>query len=271
MGDLRKQSRYPVRGRRGRIGLPSYWNVANRTDEDEHAARDKSASAYVCCEEILAGFFFRTLGHQAVDVCQHSNLGLRIFDKLYIDAKYANKYDESRLRPVQGLRVLHGSLDPGYADESFREFVYAGPTRVFSKYSQGAYDGRVRFTADLVHQMHMRRFDRSISAYVESHPDRRPDKCHIDMTLRLDFRVLPAAEAADVIPEEAQIRMQIDKAQNPMEQVIKDEKEESEAQAGSMDRWRPRYRREALFLRRIPLDIYVGGGVPPCPACGLKE
>jgi hypothetical protein len=233
---------------------------------------DRSASAYACCEEILAAFFFRPLGHQAVSLCQHTNLGLGIFDSQSVKALNQNRSNESQLCPVKGIRVIHGSPDPGYGQECCRDFVYAGPTRIFSKYSRGKYGIPMGLTANEMHEEHIRRFDRSITAYVERHPDRLPDECHRDMTFRLDFCVLPAAEGANDTPEETRIRTQIEAGQIPMDQLIKNEKEESDALEGeSMELGSRRYNREALLLRTIPLSIYIGDDVPPCPGCGLKE
>jgi hypothetical protein len=256
-------------------GLPSNLDDAGEegdgTDEGDNAVKDVSASAYGCCEEILAAFFFRTLGHQAVDVCQNTNLGLRMFDKRFIHANIAYQYDDSHLRPVQGLRVLHGCPDPGYEDESYGDFVYAGPTRTFSEYSQAAYPHR--FKAGQLHKLHIGRFDRSMSAYVKRHPDRLPDRCHTDMTFSLDLCLLPAVDGADVMPVEAQFRTQIEKTQTSMDYLIQKEKEESDAFGGSAaaDPWRSRDCREALLSRMIPLNIYIGDDIPPCPGCGLKE
>ena len=231
-------------------------------DSEEETDEDANACPYAYCEEMLAAFFFRTLSRQAVSLCHHTTLGFEMFDCV------------SRLCPVEGLRVLHGYTT--YAHEKsdgWNGVAYAGPTRIFAKYSQNSGHGRI--TIDQMHPFNLfnsHSFLRSTYAYVKRYPDRLPDGCHSDMTLRLDLCLLPETESADDMPDEARIRRQIEAGRTPMDQVIREAKEESDAlEEGLMTLGSTRVCREELFWRSIPLNIYVGDDVPPCPACGLKE
>jgi hypothetical protein len=241
-------------------------------DSEEETDGDDNASAYAYCGEIVAAFFFRTLSRQAVSLCHHTTLGLDIFDTYIVWPETLYRSHGSRLCPVEGLRVTHGSLGTGYE----QYLVNAGPTRVFAKYNQNGGHGGI--TVDEIPQLHSHSFLRSTAAYVKRYPDRLPDGCHSDMTLRLDLCLLPETEGADDMPEEAQIRRQIEAGQieagqlTPMDEVIRKDKEESDAlEKGLMKLGSTRGCREELFWRSIPLNIYIGDDAPPCPACGLKE
>lgn len=258
------------------------YNADERTDHDNDleelnrlGENDTSASAYMVCEEILSAFFFRTIVKQAVTLCHHAELGLRIFNPQSFTTS-AIRSNESGLCPVDGLRVTHGRRNPAYDESCSFEHYYinAGPTRVFAKYSQGiyGYDDRHTSTADQMHQQHIDTFDRSIAAHMKRYPDRIPDEFHSDTRFRLDICVLPKTEGTDVVPAEAQLRTQIEQAHVPIDRWTQKDKEASDAMArGSTELWHDGYWKRGLLKRMIPFNIYIGGDVPPCPGCGLKE
>ena len=215
---------------------------------------DISASAYLACEDILSPFFLPTVAHQALSLCHHTNFGHRIFERQYLD---------SRPSRVEGLRVIHE-----YQETDYNIITNAGPSRMFTRYSQdGMYD---RFPAERMHRIHMATFHGAISVYSRCLPDRLPDHFHADTNLRLDFCVL--LDNPDTRPQKAQIRTDIEAQQCSMDQLIKKDQEESDAlEGGSTVKGGWREQREALLLRMVPYDIYIGDDVPPCPGCGLKE
>jgi len=242
---------------------------------DTIAENDTSASAYMVCEEIISAFFFRTIVKQAVTLCHHAELGLNIFNPQSFTTS-AIRTNESGLSPVDGLRVIHGRRNPAYDEScSFEHYnINAGPTRVFTKYSQGiyGYDDRHTSAADRMHQQHIDTFDHSIAAHMKRYPDRIPDESNNDTRFRLEICVQPKTEGTDVVPEEAQIRTQIEQAHVLIDRWIQKDKEASDAMArGSTELWQGGYWRRGLLKRMIPYNIYIGDDAPPCPGCGLKE
>jgi hypothetical protein len=248
------------------------------SDDDFHnriAENDTSASAYMVCEEILSAFFLRTIVQQAVTLCHHAELGLRIFKPQSFTTS-ANRSNESGICPVDGLRVIHGRRNLAYDESRSFEHYYinAGPTRVFTKYSQGiyGYDDRPTSTADRMHQQHIDTFDDSIAAHMKRYPDRIPDEFHNDKRFRLEICVLPKTEGTDVVPEQAQIRTQIEQGHLPISKWTQKDKEASDAMArGSTKRRMNDFWRRSLHKRMMPFNIYAGDDVPACPGCGLKE
>jgi len=240
---------------------------AHNSDEEEGCPHEvnEPASAYLRCESILSTFFAHTLGHQAVSLCHHTDFGLKIFKRLCITWGDVDEFNDLYPYHIEGLRVIHGT-----PQVDFMTIRNAGPSRMFVRYGQDFRYGRSPINWS--HLCLMDSFDDSISSYIECHPDRLPDQFHADTTLRLDFCVLPNAEDPDITPDKAQIRAGIEAQQCAMDQLIKDDKEESDAlEGGSTVIGCRRKHREALLLRMIPYDVYVGGDVPPCPGCGLKE
>lgn len=240
---------------------------AHNSDVEEGCPHEvyKSASAYRGCESILSTLFVHTLARQAVSLCHHTDFGLKIFERLCIPLGDLDQFEDLYPYHIEGLRVIHGT-----PEIDFMTIRNAGPSRMFARYGQDfGYD---RHSINWMHLRIMRSFDDSISSYIECLPDRLPDQFHADTTLRLDFCVLPDAEDPDITPDKAQIRAGIEAQQCAMDQLIKDEKEESDAmEGGSTVMWGGREHREALLLRMIPYDIYIGDDVPPCPGCDLKE
>ena len=258
-------------------------NEAEGIDDDDELEEldrieenDTSASAYMVCEEILSAFFLRTIVQQDVTLCQHAELGLRIFNPQSFTTS-AIRSNESDLYPVHGLRIIHGDRNLAYGGDCNPDHYYknAGPTRVFTKYSQGTYrsDDYHTSTAAHMYEVYTHKFDHSIAAHMKRHPDRVPDEFHNDKKFRLEICVLPKIEGADVVPDEPQIRTQIGKAPISIDYMRQqDDKEASDAIArGSKKEGLAGLWRRYLLQAMIPYNIHIGDDVPPCPGCGLRE
>jgi len=173
-----------VKGRHARWRNDGSDSSNSREDEN-----GKSSTAYAICEDLLAAFFIRVLAHQAVNVCQHTQLGLNLFNR-------HSPMAMTLLCSVKGLRVVHGGQEPNSTLDDSSDDVTAGPTRIFTRYSQES-----GYASKQIHRYHMCSFEHSISAHIERHPDRRPDR--FDITFRLEICVLPETEGADNMPDAA--------------------------------------------------------------------